>query len=209
MREIGGAMKVTLGNLEEARRNPVAYKQKLLAAEKPFIRTGYNALLQATILQYHRENLTPDQARERMTHKYHQRFTTPKGLEEITQSFGAYLDECAAQNNLATITHQRLRLQLPEDIAASFEVTGKLPRLDTTSDGYAAWLFSKSHAEWQQELRMPLIQAAVAADLGVDVDEVTVGVYCFDDGRHTAYQFNEADIASATAELRGLLLQLA
>ena len=193
-------MKVTLSNLEEARRNPAAYKHKLLAAEKPFIRTGYNALLQATILQYHRESLTADQARERMTHKYHQRFTTPKGLEEITRCFGEYLDEYAAQNNLATITHQRLRLQLPADIAPSFEVTGKLPRLDTTSDGYAAWLFSKSHAEWQQELRMPLIQAAVAADLGTDMDEVTVGVYCFEDGRHTAHQFTEADSASAGAE---------
>lgn len=202
-------MKVTLSNLEEARRNPAAYKQKLLAAEKPFIRTGYNALLQATILQYHRESLTADQARERMTHKYHQRFTTPKGLGEITRCFGEYLDEYAAQNNLATITHQRLRLQLPADIAPNFEVTGKLPRLDTTSDGYAVWLFSKGHADWQQELRMPLIQAAIAADLGTDMDEVTVGVYCFEDGRHTAFQFTEADSASATAELRTLLLQLA
>jgi len=197
-----------LSSLEEARRNPAAYKQKLLSDEKPFFKPGYNALLQTTILQYHREHLAEQQALDRMTNKFHQRFKAQKGLDEIARQFAEYVAEYSAQEYLATITHQRLRLLLPEDISASFEVTGKVPRLDTTSNGYAAWLFSKTHGDWKQELRMPLIQAAIAADLGTDMEEVTVGVYCFEDGAHTAYCFTETDCAVATAELRSVLLQL-
>lgn len=73
-------MKVTLGSLEEARRNPAAYRQKVLAAERQFFTYGHYGLLQAILLQYHRQNLTEQQARERMALKYHEKFTTPKGL---------------------------------------------------------------------------------------------------------------------------------
>ena len=81
-------------------------------------------------------------------------------------------------------------------------------RVDLTPEGYGAWVFARRCADWTRDPRLPLMQAAVAAELGVDVEEVTAGVYCFEDGSHHPVPYDFDQVANEIAELCKVLDRL-
>ncbi|MGF1472374.1 MAG: hypothetical protein ACFB50_11645 [Rubrobacteraceae bacterium] len=61
---------------------------------------------------------------------------------------------------------------------------------------------------WRDDPRMPLIQEALAQEMAVMADEVTVGVYAFRERRveHTSY--SAAEIEEAHSSVEALLRRL-
>jgi hypothetical protein len=202
-------MKVPLSLLEEARRNPASARSKLVSGARPPIKYTPNQLLQHVILRFHKQQMTVAEAHKELLQCYHAKFTSKSDLDEVLEDFDEYIADYQRLDNDAAVIRHRLKVRLPDYLAGGIEVTGQIPRLDASSDGgYAARLFAKRPRDWRGELRLPIIQATVATDLGVDIDEVTVGLYCFDDGDHQATSFANEEIAAAYEELGRVLAQL-
>lgn len=80
-------------------------------------------------------------------------------------------------------------------------VSGEIPIINLTPQGYGIFLFSKKSYPWQNELRFPLIQHHFANVVyGCDSSEIEVGIYCFETDSYESKIFVEAEIENALAE---------
>ncbi len=88
--------------------------------------------------------------------------------------------------------------------------SGRVWRLDLVpSEGYAGWIFrSQDSRGWDAELRMPLIQEALAEVLDVPSRSVRVGVYAFGDRRSESRVYTSPEIRSARRRFAKLLANL-
>jgi len=89
--------------------------------------------------------------------------------------------------------------------------TGQIARVDLVREGgYAAWLLRNATSDgWADELRLPLIQNALAtAVLNVNISEVSVGVYAFEDRQVHLRCFSSAEIEDAERQFDMLLRAL-
>jgi hypothetical protein len=207
-------IKVPLSALEEARANPAAFRARLDTSggdKRPFT-FGRPQLIECAILRYHKRQMGVAAARQHLIEWYQEKFGDDARLDEAVRAFEDYiadLDRIGHAGRL-TITRFKTDVALPPDLSDRFAVTGLVSRVDTTADGgYAAWLFSKRRADWGAELRLPLIQSVVAARLGADLEEVSVGAYCFENGRHYSFSFSQDDCEAAANALHQILRQFA
>jgi hypothetical protein len=99
--------------------------------------------------------------------------------------------------------HGRIRLTASND--PELILTGEVGRADLRGGGrYAAWLFADKPFDWRGELRMPLMQHAVAARHGVDSDVVSVGFYFFETAEHQEQAFARTQIEAAREQVTEL-----
>jgi hypothetical protein len=203
-------MRVPLGDLEEVRRNPAAFKRKLEATDERRGGYGYYNLLLDSIMHFHKESLTAVEGEREIVRRYDKlpRLKSERAVEKIIEWFREYAADYARLGPAMSLTRVHVALQLPEQFS-TLQVSGQLPRVDRTNEGnLVACVFSKGPRDWDQELRLPLIQEAVAHDLHANLEEVCVGVFCFPEGKHRTYQFSEAQIATSHEELYRVLEQL-
>jgi hypothetical protein len=80
----------------------------------------------------------------------------------------------------------------------------EIPRVDLGGGRYAAWMLGMAPFPWARELRMPLLQSAIARRHGVDSDLVSVGWYFFGTGEYQAETFSAGQVVNATAEVEQL-----
>jgi hypothetical protein len=89
---------------------------------------------------------------------------------------------------------------------ADIVVSGQAARIDLVpSRGYAVWIFVRDVPDWGLDPRMPLLQLAYSQRLAVNLDEVSVGVYDFIAGGHSARLYSQAEIDTTTRNLLRLL----
>ena len=85
-------------------------------------------------------------------------------------------------------------------------LTGKIDRFDLQDPiGYRATAIQLTPQNWKDELRWPLIQKALANDMGCAPSDVEIGVFSFDDGRYGYQVYSDADISAAEAEAESVL----
>jgi len=98
---------------------------------------------------------------------------------------------------------ERIRLRLD----AGAQLSGEIPRLDAVveSDGYAGVLVGYGPPGWETELRMPLIQRALASSLERDEELVAVGVQNLDGNGLVLKTFGRREIDAAQREARELV----
>jgi hypothetical protein len=204
-------MRVPLGDLEEARRNPAAFKRKQQeAGDEKKGGYGYYNLLLDSIMHFHKEGLTAAEGEREIVRRYDKlaRLKSERAVEKIIEWFREYAADYARLAPDMSLTRVQVALQLPEQFS-TLQVSGQLPRVDRTAEGnLVACVFSKEPRAWDQELRLPLIQEAVAHDLHANLEEVSVAAYCFPEGKHRTFQFSEAQIATSREELYRVLDQL-
>lgn len=202
-------IKLPLRELEEALRNPSEYRKKLSRNADSGFGYSYLSVLRNAIFKYHRPGTTPSQTHEYLDDRL-SKFKNPRRADEIMGQYEWYLEH-HANFGLATFK-TRLVVQVPITSRSASDVvcSGQLDRLDIRlTSGYAAWLFrSRDHLNWSGELRMPLTQLAVAHTLGVETDEVTIGIYSFQERFVDDRKYSQEEIASACAKLDQLLTEL-
>ena len=202
-------MRISLDKIEEIRSDPEAYRQAVEAGEKGFARPGRHAIMQNALQKWHRGELTVEQARAEMISKCQKRFEAKPGLSTVVRRFDQYVENYQVMETETPLAPIRVSVQLPSGVDPRFRVTGTVRRLDRHSDGtYTAWLFEKTRANWQGELRLPLILNATAAKLNVNIEDLKIGVYCFSDDSAQTFSFTEAQVTNARKELGALLVNL-
>jgi len=203
-------MRLALDDLEEARANPEEFRKKVETGQEGFMRPGRHAIMQNALQRWHKGEITIDQARTEMISKCEQRFKAQEGLKAVTRHFDQYVVRYQGLDNETPLVRMRVSVPLPTGADPRFKITGNVRRLDRSADGmYTAWLWEKTQADWKTQLRLPLIQAALAARLNVDIEEIEVGIYCFQDNTNQTFSFTQTDVDNARHELETLLISLA
>jgi hypothetical protein len=84
------------------------------------------------------------------------------------------------------------------------ELRGEIGRVDVTSAGYRAVLLGGAPIDWEQQLRMPLIQAAVALMFGRPQDLTEVGFQDLDATNLATKVFSDGQIQRAQRKFMAL-----
>ena len=199
-------MRISLSSLQEAISNPRAF---LRAQKKP--KTGFRysryLLLRSVALGYHAQNdLGTSEAL--LEAKLTQKFKGTKRNDECLEQFRDYVAEFTALGTSVAKVRDRVRVVLPDEYE-DYAITGEVARLDLhPAGGYRAWLLANRTEDWRDELRFPLLQAACAAQLDVDVDEVIPGVYDFSRSSYVELRYSKKDIQTARRKLEKFLDEL-
>lgn len=200
-------MKIPLRELEEARRNPDAYLRKRRSSGgfnfNP--KSKYRTLVRS-INTFHRNGNDSTSAQDYLEENFAKQFKEQKQLAHYIEKLGQYILDF--KDSGATVFRVRDILVVPlapEFTDAGFYISGEIPRLDITPDGYTAWLFSNKQVDWENEIRLPLIQSAYAEILNVDEQEVNVNIYDFIENEQKSFQFSQPELKDSKAELHRML----
>jgi hypothetical protein len=137
--------------------------------------------------------------------KIEDNFTNIADLPDYSRKLQAYAREFWQLGNTFVRVRDNVAVPIPTEFT-DFVVSGQAARIDLVpSGGYAAWVFVRDVPDWFLDPRLPLMQFAYAEKLGVSSDEVLVGVYDFEVGRHASQRFTSGQINRARRELRSLL----
>lgn len=199
-------MKIKHSDIEELRANPRSFLKRPPQNSPPF---GPHSVLRFSMLQIHKEGDNIDEARaylRRMFAGRGGRFTDASlttQLGRLEAYYASYLDcpgrACDVQHRLSGVT------------PAGNIVVGEVARIDTGIDYgpglpyYYAWVFASREAAREAELRMPVLQFAVAQDLKCPVEEVGVGVYCHETSDHAWKVYSLAEVTAAVDQLDTLI----
>lgn len=197
-----GLLKVTLSDLQEAIQNPRAFVRNQGVSRSGFKRNRYMELRDAA-LGFHKDNdinLSVAALEERL-----QKFKTVRGNDGYVEKLREYASRFEELGTAVARVRNNITLPTPDEYA-QFRVTGQVARLDLhPAGGYRAWLFASKTEQWRDELRFPIMQAACANQLGVDVEEIVPGVYDFSTGAYTVVQSSKRKVQEARRQLLSVL----
>jgi hypothetical protein len=201
--------RLPLRELEEANADPVGYRAKLYGPARQAQGSIYFNALRNAIFNFHKPQWTAAQAGSYLEDRLANAANAPR-IAEVLDQFHWYLEQYRALGWATALTKLNVNISLPPWAPADLSISGQIARVDfVPSGGYAGWIFVSGAARgWRQELRMPMVQEALAGEMNVTTDEVIVGIYAFQDRfvEHTSYSATE--IREARTSLEGLLQRL-
>ena len=122
---------------------------------------------------------------------------------EAENNLSGYVDWIAESGTIVV----QYKLRIAKDLGHDMTLIGEVPRIDLDVDdgGYNGILLGPAPADWRDQLRMPVLQAAIAEGLQRMPNEVAIGVQDLDGTGLQITQYSAAEIRDALAELRNLV----
>jgi hypothetical protein len=201
--------RLPLRELEEANADPARYRAKLYGPQRQAQGSIYFNTLRNAIFNFHKPQWTAAQAESYLEDRLASAANTLKKAEVLDQ-FRWYVREYEALGWTTFLTRLNVDILPPSRAPADLSISGQIARVDLVpSGGYAGWIFVSGDAHgWRQELRMPLVQEALAREMNVTTDEIIVGVYAFKSRsvEHTSY--SAAELRAVRSSLEQLLQRL-
>jgi len=152
---------------------------------------GYERVLRLSIFHFHKSS--GPAARDYMAEKIRKHNLRNVGrINEIEISLDRYLRWATGERLKVADTKVNLAHQM-----GFLELRGEIGRVDVTSTGYRAVLLGKVPDGWEQQLRMPLIQVAVALMYGRPQDKTEVGFQELDASNLATRIYSERQIQRA------------
>ena len=200
--------KISLTELEEVRQDPVAYKKKRDSGSGFHPSKSVFQTLKWAINEYHKETnpLAAMSYLEGSLESFKKRAPCEKAIGDLQWYIAEH-----QKLGWATISRKHnITIPLSTQYLDSLKVTGEISRIDMHPNGaYAVWLFNKGSAgNWQNELRMPIIQNAVGVEFGAPPEQIHVGIYTFEDHAVNIHNFTNSDIKRAHLELEDLFRKM-
>jgi hypothetical protein len=155
------------------------------------------------IYHYHKTKDLDDALRS--LHKYaesHKRNNAMK-LDEAEGRVTEYVAWLATAQPVVVKVKLNVRFGLMPDMY----LAGELPRIDIdlSTGGYNAMLIQETDNAWQTELRLPLLQLAVASRLERDPSDVAIGLHLMDDWSDIqVVRFSDVELQTALTEAQTL-----
>jgi hypothetical protein len=200
--------KISLTELEEVRRDPKGFRQKKETAG-PF--QGGRSIFQVlkrSIYEYHKsmDALTAINYLEGKLESFKSRARCEKAAGDLQW----YIAEHQNRGWATILRKYNITIPLSTQYLDSLKITGEISRIDMHPNGtYAAWLFNKRDlGNWIDELRMPIIQNAIAVEMGAEPALVHVGLYCFGNHAVSIHNFTNVEINRAHLELESLFRKM-
>jgi hypothetical protein len=191
-------MRISHTQIELCLANPRTWYRASLAAESHPYLMGYERVLRLSILHFHRSS--GPAARDYMTEKIRMHNLKNVGrIAEIETSFDRYV-KWAAKERLKVVD---AKVKIAHQ-TGFLELRGEIGRVDVTSTGYRAVLLGNVPVDWEQQLRMPLIQAAIALMYGRPQEKTEVGFQELDASHLATRIYSEREIQKAQHKFMAL-----
>lgn len=191
-------MKVRHGDLENLRADPRKWaRAQISPTTRPSM--SYAHLARMAIYRYHKTKDVDDALRS--LHKYaesHKR-NNAKKLDDAERRVTEYVAWLTTAQPVVVRVKLNVRFGLMPDIY----LAGELPRidLDLSTGGYNAMLIQETENDWRKELRLPLLQLAVASRLERDPADIAIGLQLMDDWSNPQIvRFSDSERQSALSE---------
>jgi hypothetical protein len=191
-------MKISHRELEDCRRSPRTWWQGRQSATA-FRTFGYGQALLNAIHRYHRTN-SARAARSHLREMIDRNFTNEKRIDDLEADFESYI----RWHRRSGIIVADSNIRLAYSIGGFLDLSGLISRLDITDIGYRAVILGAGRSNWRNELRMPLIQSAIAFKYGRPVEEVAVGVQEPNGSALEDENYTQAQIVGARQEFQRL-----
>lgn len=204
--------RIPLGDIENALRDPSAYRSQLESGNEQVFGETYAGALRQAIFRYHStkdSQVALAYLEGRLTNS--QRLRNPARIRETMDDLEWYVDEHATRGWQTFQAPVRLMIPPPLAFVAPPVCSGEVGRLDLVpAGGYAGWLFSGDvGVGWERQIRFPLIQHGLSVGpLGVSPSEIQVGVCDFRARRVALHRYSDGEIARARGRLTQLLKSL-
>ena len=184
-------MRISHTQLESCLASPRTWYRASLAAESHPYLMGYERVLRLSIFHFHKSSgaAARDYMAE-MIRKHHLR--NVGRIDTIEISLNRYVRWAVAERLKVADTKVNLAHQM-----GFLELRGEIGRVDVTSTGYRAVLLGKVPDGWELQLRMPLIQAAVALMYGRPQDKTEVGFQELDASNLATKLYSDRQIQKA------------
>ena len=192
-------MNISHTQLDDCRSNPRSWVQAKVGPAA-FFSFGYNQALLHAIQHYHRSLGDAGSARRYLQESVDRNFENEVRSEEIKEWLDAYIKWCRQSGVIVADSKFRVKLNL----GVFLELRGEMHRLDVLPGGYRALLFGQYPRDWENQIRMPLLQGAVAVRYGRPMDHIIVGVQHLDGSDLVVRQYSQAEIATAESEFKRL-----
>jgi hypothetical protein len=193
-------MKISHGALEECVRDPNRWLTAQQSGQQRFYSLGYDQILLFGIYRFHRTRSEQVGAAwiDALFQRHAERLTTEFRREGVREQYRSYAEWCL---NTAVPAIEP-RVVLNGDFRQFLTLGGLLHRVDATPTGVRGVILGDYRATWRSELRMPLIQIALAARYGLDRAAVVVGVQRLDGSDLRETTFDRRRLAQAQREFR-------
>jgi hypothetical protein len=163
-------MKITHKQLEACLVSPKSWVATKQAQGGP-IKLGYTRALSLAICEFHKDGKLSE-ANKKVDGYVAKNFKDVKKIAELYQNLIDYAKWFEASGIIPADTN--ITIAFPYN--AAWQLGGIVGRVDFLASGYyRAVLFEPIELNWTKQLRMPLIQAAVAEKYGRPASEVRVG----------------------------------
>jgi hypothetical protein len=197
-------MTLLFSQLENARSNPTRFAREHTGSGGGFNSRNFRTYVVAAVRRFHRGMPKAD-----VINFFEQKCADKLNLlsywrhraDNYKRMLAAYCDAFSPANCQYVESNKRAALQLGYHL-----LTGKVDRFDLQDPtGYRATAIQLTTTKWTDELRWPLIQKAIANEMGCAPSDVEIGVFSFDDGRYGYQVYSDADISAAEAEAESVL----
>jgi hypothetical protein len=197
-------MILAFSQLEVARKNPTRFGKSYSRGPGHFNSRNFRTFLSTAVSQFHRgsnKQVVVDAFTKKCEDKLKLQAHFAARLKHYQKILAAYCDSYGSQGC------QFVEVKKPTLLALGPHLLrGRVDRFDMRiPSGYRATTTQLERSNWETELRWPLIQKAIATELGSSASEVEVGVFCYDDGSYGYRIFTDAEIAAAEVEAEKVL----
>lgn len=186
-------MKISHRYLDACSRNPAAWtRRRLSSSTDDFIPMGYAGYTKLAIYTYHRTQ-ERTLAHEHLS-KYLSRFSSIDRIQEAEDVLDSYISWYDQERPIVVRTRARIIL----DIGHGNSLTGEVSRMDVCRDsGYRGILLGPIPADWDSQLRMPLIQLGLSQIYQRDPSEIEIGVQELDGSGISTRSYDQTQIDRA------------
>ncbi|MGR3175465.1 MAG: hypothetical protein ACUZ8N_12825 [Candidatus Scalindua sp.] len=193
-------MNISHSKLETARNNPKSFKRDMASEGHSYGMSRYRGWQLAT-RNYHKNNNELQKATIYLIECFEKNFVVNKRSEKLLEDHISKLRNYI--NDFCRLKHQNIEVSKRIEIPIKFRnfIKGEIPRIDfKLNGGYAVYLFIKEDVPWESELRFPIIQDYYANEIGCSLNEVSVGVYCFESEKHVSKIYSKVEVGNALTE---------
>jgi hypothetical protein len=191
-------MRISHTQLESCLANPRNWYLAAIAGESHPYLMGYDRVLRLSISRFH--HASAQVARDymaQMVRRHH--FKDASRVREIEFSLERYIAWASAEVLRVADTNVKIACEI-----GFLELRGLVGRIDVTATGYRAVLLGEVPADWHSQLRMPLIQLAVASMYGRRQDRTEVGFQNLDASNLVTSLYTEQQVERARRRFMAL-----
>jgi hypothetical protein len=200
-------MTLLFSQLENARRNPARFVKSYSKVPGGFNSRNFRTYVIAAVRRFHRGMSKSDVIKffeDKCTDKLSLVSYWRQRADNYKLMLSAYCNAFSPGNCQYIESNKRTSLKVGNHI-----LTGKVDRFDLRDPvGYRATAIQLAARDWKDELRWPLIQKGIAAEMGCAPSDVEIGVFSFDDGRYGYEVYSDSDISAAEVEADGVLTKV-
>lgn len=200
-------MKISHSEIETCRKSPRAWIAQKIKSEGGGPRTGYDGAIKLAIYRFHKTLDTIDARRylEKAFGSYG--LTSSTRITRAVGTLNAYIGWYYRASPIVV----GYKLLLDFDLGSGWRLGGLVSRadLDQNTGGYHCVLLGSAPRDWRDQLRMPLVQRALADKLQRPETDISVGFQNLDGTSIELVSYPQTRLDEAERDARRLVQEAA